>query len=161
MKKLMIKWKHLVVEGETCDRCADTGAHLKDEIKSLNQTLAEKDIEIFLEEMTLEGDAIEESNEIWIDGVPIESILNLKVAQNYCRSCSDLLNTETYCRTVLYEGREYEEIPPQALHRAVYQVLGILEDTVDGMGKTMDEGQVDQNFFNVVSSCCNGGSNCC
>lgn len=39
MKKLKIEWRHLDVEGETCDRCYDTGDNLEREVRRLNIAL--------------------------------------------------------------------------------------------------------------------------
>jgi hypothetical protein len=54
MKKLIIEWKHLDVEGETCDRCYDTGENLANEVKRLNRSLQPKGIEVELLETKLD-----------------------------------------------------------------------------------------------------------
>lgn len=132
MNTLVIEWKHLDVDGETCDRCSDTGDTLIKEIKILNETMNEKGIEIILKETKLEDADIEHSNEILFNGVPIEEILSIKVADNYCESCSTLVNADTYCRTIIYNGNEYEDIPAKAIHHAAYKVLGLPTDAFEG-----------------------------
>jgi hypothetical protein len=62
------------------------------------------------------------------------------------------LGKETYCRTVKFDGNEYEEIPAKAIRQAVFRVLGLEE------AKTMQEADIiplipDRNCN------CNGG--CC
>lgn len=46
MKKLIIEWKHLDIDGDTCDRCYDTGENLTNEIKRLNRNLKSKEIQV-------------------------------------------------------------------------------------------------------------------
>jgi hypothetical protein len=51
--------------------------------------------------------------------------LNIKVAENYCDSCTALLGSETYCRTILFEGIEYEDVPAKAIRQAAYKAMGV------------------------------------
>ena len=149
MKTLIINWKHLDVEGETCDRCNETGLNLISEVEKLNEELNARGFKIVLKETKLEGEDIHRSNEILLDGVPIEEILSIEVSDNYCESCSTLLNEDTYCRTVLYKGREYEDIPSEAIHHAVYKALGIQTDSIEN------------NAFNMISECGCKDDGCC
>jgi len=146
MKKLIIEWKHLDVAGETCDRCYDTGENLNQEIKRLNRALQSRDISVELIDTKLEDTKIPESNAILFNGVPMEEIIDIKIADNYCESCTSLLGTETYCRTVIFEGNEYEDVPAKAIRQAAYKVLGFEV----GKAKPSDN-----------SGCCCGGGNCC
>lgn len=146
MKKLIIEWKHLDVAGETCDRCYDTGENLTQEVKRLNRALQSRDISVELIETKLDDTKIPESNVILFNGVPMEKIIDIKIANNYCESCTALLGTETYCRTVIFEGNEYEDVPAKAIRQAAYKVLGF------EVGKTEPS---------VNSGCCCGGGNCC
>ena len=147
MQKLTIEWKHLDVAGETCDRCYDTGENLVQEVKRLNRALQPKGIEVELIETKLDDTQIPQSNMILFNGVPIEEILNIKVSENYCDSCSNLLGSKIYCRTVIFEGDEYEDIPAKAVRQAAYKALGIEDSATPPSG----------NF-----GCgCNCGSGCC
>ncbi|AFV01150.1 MULTISPECIES: DUF2703 domain-containing protein [unclassified Dehalobacter] len=128
MKTLKIEWKHLDVEGETCDRCYDTGENLANEVKRLNRALQSKGIEVEWIETKLDDTQIPQSNMLLFNGVPIEDILNIEVSENYCDSCTTLLGAETYCRTVRYEGNEYEDIPAKAIRQAALKVMGIDEE---------------------------------
>jgi len=129
MRTLKIEWKHLDVEGETCNRCYDTGENLNQEVKRLNRALQPQGIKVEWFETKLDSTQISQSNTVLFDGVPIENILNIDVSENYCDSCTALLGNETYCRTVKYEGCEYEDIPAKAIRQAAYKVLGIKEKT--------------------------------
>lgn len=136
MQTLKIEWKHLDVEGQTCNRCYDTGESLIKEIKNLNTELQSKSVEVVLVETILDESQISQSNIILFNGVPIEEILDINISENYCESCSDLLGTKTYCRTVNYEGNEYEDIPVKAIRQAALKVLGIEETTPSGLGNS-------------------------
>lgn len=127
MKSLRIEWKHLDVEGETCNRCYDTGENLNQEVKRLNRFLKPQGIEVEWFETKLDSTRIPQSNTILFNGVPIEDILDIEVSENYCESCTALLGSKTYCRTVIYEGNEYEGVPAKAIREAAFKVLGIEE----------------------------------
>ena len=85
------------------------------------------------------------SNSLLINEVPIENIIDIKVSTNHCESCSTLIGKDSYCRTVIYDGNEYEDIPAKAIRQAVYKVLGFEESCNDKKGQ----------------SCCCKDSNCC
>ncbi|HSR03592.1 MAG TPA: DUF2703 domain-containing protein [Proteiniclasticum sp.] len=125
MKTLKIEWRHLDVEGETCDRCYDTGENLNAEIRRLNRKLDSAGVKVEWFETKLSDSQIQQSNAILFDGVPIEEILDIKVSENYCGSCSELLGKAAYCRSVFYDGLEYEEIPAKAIREAVYKILDL------------------------------------
>lgn len=126
MKTLTIEWRHLDVEGETCDRCYDTGENLANEAKRLRRTLEPQGIEVVAIETKLDDNQIPESNTILFNGVPIEDIIDIKISENYCDSCTMLLGKQTYCRTVLFEGNEYEDVPAKAIRQAAMKTAGIL-----------------------------------
>jgi len=125
MKTLTIEWRHLDVAGETCERCSDTGATLSKEIPVINRSLLSSGVRIGWFETKLSGDEITESNSVLLNGTPIEDILEIRSSENFCGSCSDLLEKESFCRTIHYDGFEYEDIPAKAIHDAIYKALNI------------------------------------
>lgn len=123
MKELEIIWKHLDVDGKTCDRCAGTGEEIRQFVTRLNEECTKQDIHITLKEVKLTENEIEESNRILINGIPIEDILpETTVSQNVCSSCSDLLGSSTCCRTIIHTEKEYETIPLQLIRQAVCRI---------------------------------------
>ena len=145
--RLVIEWKHLDSSGETCDRCYDTGENLNAEIKRLQRKLDPKGIKIEYIETKLDGSKVKESNEILFNGLKIEDIIDIEVAENFCASCSDMLGSETFCRTIIFEGEEYEDIPAKAIRQAAMKVL------------KLDEGTEKQS---TATGCgCGGGGSCC
>jgi hypothetical protein len=146
---LIIEWKHLDAAGETCDRCYDTGENLHAEIKRLQRKLDPQGITIQLIETKLDESNVKESNQILINGKLIEEIIDLEVRENYCASCSDLVGSETNCRTIVFDGEEFDDIPAKAIRQAAMKVLNLEEEK----SKTDD----------VATGCgcgCSGGS-CC
>jgi len=147
MKKLDIEWRHLDVQGETCDRCYDTGENLANEVKRLKRDLEPQGIEIVLTETKLDESQISQSNTILFNGTPIDEILDIRVSENACESCSALLGQKTYCRTVMFNGSEYEDIPEKAIRQAAYKALGL---------------EVQEPTPAKSSGCgCQCGENCC
>jgi len=145
MKKLKIEWMHLDVEGDTCNRCYDTGENLNQEVKRLNRALESQGIIVEYVETKLDNTQIPNSNKILFNGIPLEDILDIQVSENYCDSCTTLLGKETYCRIITYDGNEYEDIPAKAIRQAALKVLGIEEKTTQ-----------------AKRSCCDcNSSNCC
>ena len=150
MKTIMIEWKHLDVEGETCDRCYDTGENLTNEVKRLNRTFEPQGIHIEIKDTLLDANQVEQSNSLLFDGRLIEEILDIEIADSYCASCSDLIGEATSCRTVKYEGQEYEDIPAKAIRHAVYKITGV---------SRKDSGSSEEQ---KQSCCCeNSNHNCC
>ncbi len=150
MRTLQIEWRHLDVDGETCDRCYDTGENLKNEIKRLNRKVEPQGVHIELMEAILDESQMSLSNAVLLDGIPIEAILNIQISENYCQSCSDLVGKASFCRTVIYEGNEYEDIPAKAIRHAVYRVI-------DNSLKNSDDANAP------TEACCCGESSkgCC
>ena len=125
MKTLIIEWRHLDVKGETCDRCIQTGANLVDEINLLNRKLESLEIQVMLKENKLDEVRVNESNMILINNVPLENIIDIRVVDNFCKSCSDLVGSETYCRAVYYKGKKFDDVPRIAIREAVAKSLGL------------------------------------
>lgn len=130
MRTVTIEWRHLDIEGDTCDRCFETGETLKAEVTRLNQALKSYDVRVEWFETKLDAADIEQSNMILISGQPIETIIDLKVEENYCGSCTDLVGSTSYCRSIVYGGKAYDDVPAFAIRDAVYKVLGIKENTI-------------------------------
>ena len=130
-KKLIIEWKHLDIDRNTCNRCYYTGENLTNEIKRLNKSLKSKDIQVEFIVTKLDPTQVQLSNIILFNGVPIEEIINIGVLEKYCDSCSNLIGKDTYCRTVIFDGNIYEDVPAKAIRQAAFIILGIKETNKD------------------------------
>lgn len=165
MKNLLIEWRHLDVEGETCDRCYDTGENLAAEVKRLNRTLNPQGIEVKYIETKLDEAQIHESNMILFNNVPIEDILDIEISQSYCGSCSTLVGKDIYCRAIKFDGNEYEDVPAKAIRQAAYKALGLENENIKPSANSSccdsgsDCGCGDTQT--TSSGCCDSGSDCC
>ena len=124
MKTIDIEWRHLRVEGETCERCGDTGALLRELVANLNQECAPRGVQVTLTETPLGPESIQESNQVLINGKPLEaSTPAIRVGSSACASCGDLTGRDEHCRTLELDGHSFE-VPPAYLIRAEVCRLG-------------------------------------
>lgn len=125
VKRLDIEWRHYEKKGATCLRCSATGKTLEEVVAELREELAPRGIRINFTETRLTEGEIPESNMILFNSVPLEKVLSgAGVSENLCASCACLTGTESFCRTIEYEGKTYEEIPEELIRKAVYKVIG-------------------------------------
>ncbi|PLC52276.1 heavy metal sensor signal transduction histidine kinase [Pollutimonas nitritireducens] len=118
MKAMPILWKRLVMGGETCTRCEDTGRQLEAAVAKLAAALQPLGIEPVLETQEIDEPAFKantpESNRVWIAGKPLEEWLGAAVGMSRC--CSVCGTSD--CRTLEVDGRTYETIPEEQFIRA-------------------------------------------
>lgn len=118
MKPMRIVWKRLVMDGETCTRCGNTGRELEAATAKLAAALRPLGIEPVLEMQEIDKAEFKsntsESNRVWIAGKPIEEWLGADVGMSRCCSvCGD-----SDCRTLEVGGRTYETIPQEQFIQA-------------------------------------------
>lgn len=125
MRNVTIEWRHLDVQGETCERCGDTGHELVQVIDALNRECASAGVRFGMHETLLGKDMIGESNAVFIDGRPLESLLpGAAAGRSDCRSCGTLIGDgSTACRTLDYGAERYEAIPGATIREAVCRML--------------------------------------
>ncbi|BFR48181.1 DUF2703 domain-containing protein [Nitratidesulfovibrio sp. HK-II] len=123
-RAMVVEWRHLDVQGQTCDRCRDTGAELRSAIKALSAEFAGDGVHIEYRETRLDPFDIAASNGILVDGVPIERLLpGARVTQTCCDSCGELLGAATDCRALELGGALYETIPADVIRTALRTAL--------------------------------------
>ena len=128
MEELSIEWKHYEKEGVTCLRCSATGITLAQVVAQLQQELAPQGVTIRFTETKLTEGEIPSSNLILLNGTPMEELLaGAEASENLCASCGCLTDRETFCRTIEFEGKSYEEIPEGLIRKAVYRAIGVSE----------------------------------
>ncbi|MFA5249447.1 MAG: DUF2703 domain-containing protein [Candidatus Paceibacterota bacterium] len=64
MRNLLTQWVHLSVDGETCQRCSDTGKNIVQVIGCLKNDSRFKEVDFKFNEMELPPEKIGSSNEI-------------------------------------------------------------------------------------------------
>lgn len=119
MKNITIEWLHYDKEGETCTRCNNTGANIKNVIKQFQTDSSFKNIKIKYLETKLDADEMPNSNTILINGQKLEDILGASVSDNFCHSCSCLAGRGSNCRTIVRGGDIYEAIPEELIKEAI------------------------------------------
>lgn len=122
-KKITIEWKHLDKEGNTCNRCSNTGRELGKVIERLNKECGGKKIKVIFKETKLTAKEIAESNEVLINGVKIEDILpKARASESYCSSCCKFTGKETNCRAIEVDNVFYETISANLVRNAVCKI---------------------------------------
>ncbi|MDR9500735.1 MAG: DUF2703 domain-containing protein [Desulfurivibrionaceae bacterium] len=123
MERCIIEWRHLDVEGETCDRCAETGQAIVELVHRLQEECRAKGVEILFRETRVAAPEIGQSNLILVNGVPLESLLpGSRASESSCCSCSELTGQEECCRTIIRDDRVYEAIPKEWIREAICRV---------------------------------------
>lgn len=123
MQTINIEWRHLDVDGDTCERCGDTGQEVRRAIDALNRECAPAGTQFTLVETTLAADALDESNAILIDGQYLDDLLpEAERSDSECRSCGDLVGQEVECRTVVFNGQSHETVPAEMIRSAACNV---------------------------------------
>jgi hypothetical protein len=62
---------------------------------------------------------------ILFNGVPLEDILDdMIISETYCPSCSCLTDSDTWYRTIVHEGKIYEDIPEEVIRKAILKTIG-------------------------------------
>ncbi len=119
MTPLVVEWRHLAVEGETCERCGGTGANVRAAVEAMAPVLAAQGIELELKEVELPPEEIAHSNEVLVDGTMIEELIGGETAVSECASCGDLVGAPCSCRTVKVGDEEHEELPESLIAAAI------------------------------------------
>ncbi len=126
-RNLIIEWKHIgtTVTG-TCERCSLTGGAIMDVLEDLQPYFRQKNITARFRETILPDSQIEESNQVLINGVPLEEYLSdARVVQTPCCSCACITGQdEAECRAIDIGEERYEAIPPDLLKRVI---IGVVE----------------------------------
>ncbi|HPM62154.1 MAG TPA: DUF2703 domain-containing protein, partial [Methanoregulaceae archaeon] len=126
-KTLTIEWKHIGnnVTG-TCERCSLTGGAILDVLEDLQPYFRQKNITARFRETVLPDSQIEESNQVIINGTPLEEYLSgAEVVQTPCCSCACITRQdEAECRAIDVGDERYEAIPPDLLKQVI---IGVVE----------------------------------
>lgn len=118
-----IEWRHLELGGITCDRCADTGTNLGRVIAKLRLEGFFDEVDLTLTETILPPERIDESNTVFVNGIPVEKILDADVTFTECSCCSTLIGEPACCRAVATDRDMYEALPEEMLRTAILKVV--------------------------------------
>lgn len=132
-RDLIIQWKHIEVEGETCVRCALTCENIGMAIINMEEIFEKYNVTALFEDTVIPVSDLKNSNTVLIHNIPIEEILqNYKVSESECQSCCSILgngksdgnDVKTYCKTIIDDsGNVNEEISEKLIEKAIRIVL--------------------------------------
>lgn len=125
MLRLDIEWRHLVADGNTCERCDATGAALRAALTNLRTEIQAAGVAVHLHEVPLGPGQLAESNLILLNGRALEDWLGAQSTQTHCASCCEMIGEKVCCRAVELDGRLYEAIPEMMIRKAAYAALNI------------------------------------
>jgi len=126
-RNLVIEWKHIGnnVTG-TCERCSLTAGAIMDVLEELQPYFRQKNVTARFRETILPDSQIEESNQVVINGIPLDKYLSdARVVQTPCCSCACITGQdEAECRAIDVGEERYEAIPLDLLKQVI---IGIVE----------------------------------
>jgi hypothetical protein len=131
-RDLVIEWKHIGKDvTSTCERCSLTGGTILDVLENLQPYFRQKNIVARFRETVLPDSQIEESNQVIIDGIPLEEYLSgAEVIRTPCCSCACITGQdEAECRAIDYGGDRYEAITPDLLKQVIIAVVDSGDET--------------------------------
>ena len=118
MALLEISWQRVLKGAKTCERCGNTGLAVAAAAEKLRREFAPLGLEVVLTRKVLDIFAVPDSNLVAFNGEPLESLLGAEVGSNHCQSCCELLGQTTDCRTLIYRGRTFEDLPEELILEA-------------------------------------------
>ncbi|PMP96717.1 MAG: heavy metal sensor signal transduction histidine kinase [Thermodesulfobacterium geofontis] len=121
MEFIKVTWQGLIDKnGKTFERFNKTYLNIESALRKLDPLISNLGIKIILEKKELTEEEFEKdplsSNRVFINGEPIEDILNLKIGESIC--CGTCKGLE--CRTILEDKKETEEIPEKYIITALF-----------------------------------------
>ena len=124
-KELVIEWKHIGNEIEkTREEFEETGMTLAAVLAEIRMLLEMEGVAVRMVETVLPDEVAMEPERLLFNGVPVEELLEgVEVTATSCscascESCETCGEEEAECRTLRYNGEEYEAIPPELVGRA-------------------------------------------
>jgi hypothetical protein len=123
-KELVIEWQHAerAVE-KTREEFEETGMPLSGVLAEIRMLLEMEGVGVRVIER------VGEPESLLFNGIPVEQLLEgvevtaTACACASCESCETCGEEEAECRTLRYNGEEYEAIPPELIGRAAAKAL--------------------------------------
>jgi len=128
--RLEIEWRHLVQQGNTCERCDNTGVTLLRVLQDLSAELGRAGVVVTFRETPLGPEDLAQSNLILFNGRSMEDCLGAQVTETHCQSCCELVGEQVSCRAVEINGTIYEAIPEALIREAAYAALQMENETM-------------------------------
>jgi hypothetical protein len=111
-------------DGETCDRCGDTREATRAAVAEATGLLSPMGVVVELAERELGRSEIARSNEVLVNGRPVEEWLGGAATENDCPSCAELIGEPTCCRAVEIDGVVSEALGRETIVGAIMIAAG-------------------------------------
>ena len=111
-------------EGETCERCGDTREATRAAVAEATGLLSPAGVVVVLAERELDRSGIAESNQVLVNGRPVEEWLGGSATESDCPSCADLIGEPTCCRAVEIDGLVSEALSRETIVGAIMTAAG-------------------------------------
>lgn len=127
-ERLEVEWQHVRGARGTCGRCTDTGQALEELRDDISRRVG-PDREVSLTETILPDEALDDSNRVLVNGVPVEELLDAELESTDCTGCTELSaccgsGEPAQCRAIVVEGEVHESLGADLLARAVDLAIG-------------------------------------
>jgi hypothetical protein len=123
--RVIVEVERLVVEGETCDRCASTWESALQAVETVAGEVAGIGLAVDLREVPLPPERISDSNRVLVNGRLAEEWLSGSALMTECVSCGDLVGESVCCRSYEIDGAASDSLSAEDIARAIRQAAGL------------------------------------
>ena len=124
MRTIVIELLRFDKDGKTCARCEDTAQAVRKVIAKMSALLGNSGTTLEFREVPLSAEQIDESNSVRVNGRDLTEILRETESEmTDCPSCSELIGTETCCRSFIYRGHRHDSITEEMLREGILCVF--------------------------------------
>lgn len=130
--RVRVEFEHLVVSGETCDRCDETREGVRAAVADARASLSGSAVALELVERTLDPSQLANSNRVLVNGRPAEEWLGGRSVTSDCPSCADLLGEPACCREIEVGGVRSQAVGRDVVFDAIMAAAGLAPAGVPG-----------------------------
>ncbi|MFU8891972.1 MAG: DUF2703 domain-containing protein [Anaerosomatales bacterium] len=123
--RVTVDVERLVVEGETCDRCASTWDAARQAVEMVAAEASGIGLAVDLREVPLPPERISDSNRVLVNGRLVEEWLDGSAAMTECASCGDLVGESVCCRSYEIDGLASDSLSAADIARAIRAAAGL------------------------------------
>lgn len=157
--QVTVEFDHLVVGGETCDRCGDTREAVRAAVADARAALPASLVELVLVERELPAGRLAESNRVLVNGRLAEEWLGGTSVMSDCPSCGDLVGEPVCCREIEVGGVRTEAVGRDVVFDAIMAAAGLgavapAEDPSSLSSRTDRAAEASSEPSAVTTACC-------
>jgi hypothetical protein len=134
--RVTVEVERLVVDGETCGRCASTWDAACQAVEMVAAEVAGIGLAIDLHEMPLPPERLADSNRVLVNGRLAEEWLDGSSGMTECASCGDLVGEPVCCRSYEIDGSATDSLSADDIARAIRRAAGLAAPWASPAGDT-------------------------